>query len=107
MAKRQTPKQTSKLSPQRRDILDYLGDDYDTVVFFEPAGMDVAIIGLSCRQPSRPPCVVYDYAKLLKYFQAEGMTIEDAVEWMGYNTLGAWVGDATPIVLETVLNLAG
>ena len=85
------------MSPERRRILEQLGDD--DAIFFEP-GMDPAIIGLSQSQPGRQACVVYDYQKLVTYFRDQGMSYEEAEEWIATNTLGAWMGDTTPIVIE-------
>ncbi len=87
------------MSRQRDAILEAIDDD-EPVIFFEPEGMDIAILGLSEHQPGRESCVVYDYAMLLWYFTAQGMDREDAEEWMAFNTLGAWFGDRTPIVIR-------
>ena len=84
------------MSPERRRILEQLGDD--DAIFFEP-GMDPAIIGLSQSQPGRQACVVYDYQKLVTYFRDQGMSYEEAEEGIA-NTLGIWMGDTTPIVIE-------
>ena len=40
--------------------------------------------------------VLYDTDSILAAHVAEGMTEEEADEWMGYNTLGAWFGPRTP-----------
>ncbi len=85
------------MTVHRQAILDMLGDD--EVTFFEPPGMDAAIIGLSEYAPGRPRCVVYAYHKLIKYFTAGGMNYDEAVEWMAFNVTGAWVGPTTPIVV--------
>jgi len=88
------------VTPERRAILDELGEE--DVIFFEPPGMDAAIVGLSCYQPRRDVCVVYDYQKLVTYFRDQGMSREDAEEWLSFNTLGAWLGERTPIVINRV-----
>lgn len=93
-------KRRPKVSPQRRAILDLLFED-EQVVFFEPAKLDGAIIGLSEIQPGRGTrCVVYAYTKLKDlHVSALGMPADDVEEWLEFNTLGAWLGDGTPIVL--------
>lgn len=54
------------------------------------------------------PIALYDYNKALECLAA-GMSDPDdpefdaqeaALEWMHYNTLGAWVGDETPAFIE-------
>jgi hypothetical protein len=88
------------VSSRRAWILDQLTDD-EAVIFFEPATLDVAIVGLSCAQPGRTArCVVYEYRRLVRVFVEEGMTEDEAVEWMEVNTLGGWLGETTPIVLQ-------
>jgi len=88
------------MTPERRAILDELGDE--DVFFFEPQGMDAAIVGVSCDQPKRKVCVVYDYEKLVTYFRDQGMSREDAEEWLSFNTLATWWGEKTPIVIKRV-----
>lgn len=88
------------LSPQRAAILDRLRDD-ETVIFFEPSTLDVAIVGISEAQCNRAPCVIYDYQKLLAVFM-EDMSEEDAEEWIAFNVLDGWLGEATPIVIDTL-----
>lgn len=90
-----------RVSRRRQAVLDTLGED-DTVIFYEPATLDAAIVGVSYDQPGRPRCVVYDYDRLRAVFVREGMTVEDAEEWMDFNTLGAWLGEQTPVVIGRV-----
>lgn len=87
------------MTPQRQAILDELEDDQG-VHFYEPEGLDRAIVGLACWQPTREVCVVYDYARILAYFVAQGMTEEEATEWIDFNVLGAWLGPTTPLVIR-------
>jgi len=89
------------MTPQRAAILAKLADD-EEVLFFEPDGLDQAIIGLSLFQPSRAGCVVYDYDKVRAYYLSTGMSEEEADEWIDFNTLGAWMGETTPIVIERI-----
>lgn len=93
---------TPAIDDRRQWILAQLQDD-EAVLFYEPPVLDFAILGLSCPNPGRGTrCVVYDYAKVVEVFVSEGMTQEDAVEWVEYNTLGAWLGGATPICVDLV-----
>ena len=46
------------------------------------------------------PFVVYKHEEIVTYFvQQQQMTEEEAVEWIDFNIIGAWVGPATPGVL--------
>lgn len=45
---------------------------------------------------------VYDYDKCVKILmKRDKMTAEQAVEFMEYNTVGAYVGPRTPVFVET------
>jgi len=59
---------------------------------------DAAIVGIGHRC-GQPDLVVYDYDKLVAVFVKEGMTEDEATEWMDYNVVGAWHGPQTPIIL--------
>lgn len=63
-------------------------------------GCDKAIVGFGSR-PGWGNVLVYDYDLLLNVFIGEGMTEEEAAEWVDYNIIDAWVGDGTPIMLYT------
>jgi len=65
-------------------------------------GKDRAIIGVTFCHPSR---TVYDREKLIQAFhEDEGMTVQEAVEWVDFNIVGAYVGPHTPIVVDTQLD---
>ena len=43
---------------------------------------------------------VYDYDKCIDVLmERDGMSIEDAIEWMEYNVVPAYVGKGTPIFM--------
>jgi len=62
---------------------------------------DSAIIGIG-KRCGMPDVVVYDQDKLIKSFMKDGMTFEEAIEWIDYNIIGAYVGERTPIVVEKI-----
>lgn len=59
-------------------------------------GCDDAIVGIT---PNGE--VVYSIEKLWEVFIAQGMTEEEAIEWVDYNILCAYVGEFTPIHIYT------
>lgn len=64
-------------------------------------GFDDAIIGIT-RRINMEPVVAYDYDKCVEILMTNsGMEYEDAVEYMEYNVVGAWLGDHTPIFIDT------
>ena len=62
-------------------------------------GLDECCLGKADRI-NMEPLLVYSHEKLLEYFMAEGMSHEEAVEWIGFNVAGAWVGEGTPLILH-------
>jgi len=68
--------------------------------FFSP-GMDEAFLGLGSRINS-PTLAMYDVEKCLDILvKRDGMTYEEAREFFDFNIAGAWLGEYTPIFVET------
>jgi hypothetical protein len=64
-------------------------------------GFNEAIIGLAERI-NLGPIVAYDVDKMLKIMvERDGMTYEEAMEYFDYNILGAWLGENTPVYIQT------
>ena len=60
-------------------------------------GFDEALIGIG-RRCSQEDVLVYDFNKAVKILvNRDNMTEEEAVEYLEFNTVGAWVGDKTPM----------
>lgn len=60
-------------------------------------GFDDAFIGVSDRM-NEPLLAVYSYDKMVEVLKSrDGMTDEEACEYIDFNVVGAWVGDRTPI----------
>jgi len=65
-------------------------------------GLEDAIIGVGSRM-NMPEVLIYSYDKSVDIFmERDGMTYEEAIEWMEYNVVGAWVGEATPIFVHEI-----
>ena len=61
-----------------------------------------AIIGMAYRAGGSLTAVVaYDYFLCVQILMDQGMTYEDAIEYFEYNTIGAWLGDNTPVFIQT------
>ena len=66
-----------------------------------PDGFEKAIIAKTLDQPGRPAVYIVDYAKCIEILmERDGMTAEIADEFLQFNTVGAWMGDATPVFSE-------
>jgi hypothetical protein len=84
--------------------LDFVNDaaDYQQEPMLLADGFGDAVIGYTAHQPGpRQPVVAYDYNKCVDILAAQGMTEDEAVEYMDFNVTGAWMGDYTPIFIVT------
>ena len=78
-----------------RELISEFG--YEESIVLDPEGLDDGIIGIS-----HDGRVVYSYNRLIAAFmEHEGMTYEEAVEWIDYNTLRAipYMGEFAPIIM--------
>jgi hypothetical protein len=71
----------------------------EEAVFLEPATFDAAILGIAERFGMNP-VVCYDRTRCIDIL-ARDMPREDAEEFFEFNTIGAWMGDRTPIFVDT------
>jgi len=60
-------------------------------------GFDKAIIGV---QEGIQPRLVYDLWKIVDVLKEE-MSEEDALDYIAYNITGAYVGESTPVIVDT------
>ena len=44
---------------------------------------------------------VYDYDKCIKSLMEEGLTWEDSIDHMEFNVTGGWVGEGTPVFVQS------
>ncbi len=62
-------------------------------------GFENAFVGVA-RRCGQPELAVYDYHKAVDILmERDGMSNDDAVEYMEFNVVGAWMGPNTPIWL--------
>lgn len=63
-------------------------------------GFDDAFIGVG-RQGPYNEVSVYNYEKCVKILmRRDGMSRQEAEEFMEYNVVGSWVGEKTPVFVE-------
>lgn len=87
-------------APSRDDINEYLESIGETMLLMD--GFDEAIIGWSQRM-NEPMLAVYSYFKMVKLLvNRDGMSIEEAEEYIDFNCHGAWVGEQTPIIVCSI-----
>ena len=82
-----------------RNILEVF-EGFDSEELLTMDGYDDCIAGVVERF-GQQPIVCYDKDKVIEKLCAEGMPYEEALEWWGFNQIGAWMGDSTPCFLST------
>ena len=65
-------------------------------------GFGAAFIGVSHRFGFDHPVATYDIDKCIEILIQDGMDREEAEEYFEFNTLGAWVGEMTPVFVEVM-----
>ena len=74
-----------------------LNAGYEDVIIFSGDSFDDALVGIS--EDNR---AVYDYDLMIEWLmRVDGMTSEEAMEWIDYNTIRSlpYVGDKAPIIM--------
>ena len=80
-----------------------LMEEYDGCLMAD--GFEEALIGFGTRFNS--PVTIYDLSKCLNILvERDGMSYDEAQEYMDFNVLGAYVGEETPIFLGDYVNEA-
>jgi hypothetical protein len=85
-------KKQPKLHENRTWCLDMTGEDQ--MLFAD--GFDDCIIGVS---HGIEPVVVYDKQAMIDELVKQGMEYIDAIEYLEFNTWGAYVGEQTPLYI--------
>jgi hypothetical protein len=63
-------------------------------------GFEDAFIGTSQRC-GQPRLAVYSESKMVDVLvNRDGMDSDEALEYISYNCIGAWMGELTPVILE-------
>ena len=75
-------------------------DEIESAIFLEPNTFDEAIIGVAYRFGINP-VVAYERATVIDILARE-MTLEEAEEFFEFNTIGAWMGELTPVFIEII-----
>lgn len=83
----------------REKIIEYIADcgfEEEDIILYD--GFENAFIGLASKFHSIS--AVYDYDKSLDILiNRDGMSPEEADEYMQFNVVGAWLGDSTPVFI--------
>ena len=67
-------------------------------------GFDRAFLGVG-RTFNGPAVAVYDKNIIITMLHKDGMSVDEAYEYFDYNVAGAYVGEKTPMFVETKRSL--
>ena len=85
---------------KRNALAEHFGDDLMFATNFDNAIIGVSM-GISCGTK-----VVYDAEEMARTLViSEGMTEQEAWEYLEFNTFNAYIGDNTPIFVSTSLDV--
>ena len=79
------------------EILECLREEYPECLLAD--GFDYAVIGI-VEGACRAPVVCYNYRKCIEILMRGGMSEDEAVEFMSFNVVGAYMGEMTPLFLN-------
>ena len=75
-----------------------IDDENDSPLLMD--GFEQALIGFGQRI-NEPLVAIYSWSKMVDVLMIrDGMTDDEAIEYISYNCQGAWVGERTPIIVE-------
>ena len=82
-------------------LLAWAEENAELVLRLEPREMyDPALVAIGYRFNSGP-MLVYDIQRILQMHMNEGLSYHEAQEFFDYNTLGAWMGEGTPMFINS------
>lgn len=81
----------------RQQISDMFEEMEESVLLMD--GFEEAFIGHSQRI-NEPVLAVYSRAKMVEVLMRDGMSYDEADEYIEFNCIGAWVGERTPIIVN-------
>lgn len=91
---------TGETVPTRQQISEYLEEIDESTLLMD--GFEDAFIGFS-RRINDPLLAVYSWEKMVEVLmRRDGMTYDDATEYIDFNCIGAWVGEQTPIIVMPI-----
>ena len=78
--------------------IDKLQVMYPELELLQADGFDDAVIGIEPLSGK----VIYDIDKMITVLISEGLSNEEAIEYLDYNVLNTYVGEQTPIYIQTI-----
>lgn len=94
--------ETQQPSVSRSDIHEALVAMDESALLMD--GFDEAFIGFS-RRGNEPLLACYSYDKMIEtLIERDGMDYDEAMEYVDFNCVGAWMGERTPIIVMPLVD---
>jgi hypothetical protein len=77
------------------ELRESLAEVNDEAILFD--GFEDALVGIADRF-GMASVALYDRNKMVEVLMQDGLTHEDAVEYLDFNVFGLWAGDHTPVI---------
>jgi hypothetical protein len=91
---------SSPTDERLNQFLEQVGELNPEALSFD--GFDNCIVGVG-QQFTKNPVLVYDEFLMLNHLcDKEGWEVDEAWEYLCFNTFGAWMGEGTPIVIRSI-----
>lgn len=79
---------------------DAIAEVIEDALFLDPNCFDQAVLGIA-EGAGISSVVAYDMDKVIDILMQQGMDRDEAEEFFRFNTLGAYMGERTPIFIDT------
>ena len=67
-------------------------------------GFDSAIMGIAVK-PCQNTVVAYDFDLMVKQCEEDGMSYDEAIEYIDFNIVGAYMGNGMPVIIKKLESL--
>lgn len=78
--------------------IDKLHEMYPDLELLQADGFDDAIVGIEPLSGK----VIYNIDRMVDVLTSEGLSTTEAIEYLDFNVLNAYVGENTPIYIQTI-----
>ena len=85
---------------EEMNIRTWIEENYPDETILLADGFDRAFMGVG-RIFNGPAIAVYDSSMCITMLRESGMTQEEAEDYFGYNVIGSYVGEKTPMFVES------
>jgi hypothetical protein len=92
-------KANNSFTPAQAEMIDHLREENPEALMAD--GFEAAFLGIY-RRFSHPPLAAYSYEKCIQVLmERDKMPYEGAVEFFDFNVIGSWMGEGTPVFVQT------